>query len=116
MSGSLSSSGTNIMYQGDTFPPYNPQLLDESGNPISLSGITASNLTLVLVPHSAATSPMNGGGSFTINDSANGIITYAWVAADTATLGSYDRFVLVAWPGGNPEHIGPDQFDVKPVS
>ena len=30
---------------------------------------------------------------------ANGVLTYAWGASDTATAGSYDVEVEVTWPG-----------------
>lgn len=116
MSGSLSSTGTTIMYQGDTFPLYNPQLLDENGDPIPLSGITASNLSLVLALIDAPHTAIEGNGRFTINDSAEGIITYAWDADDTATIGTYHRYVLISWPGSNPEHIGPDELVIAPVA
>ena len=100
---------TITMYQGDTLPALTRQLTDQNGNIINLTGCT-----VVLKTQQGGGTPTTLAGSVTITNAANGNISYAWNAADTATPGTYSLWYVVTTGGGAKEHVaGPDTLIIQ---
>ena len=55
-------------------------------------------------------------GTCTITDAASGVVTYAWLAEDTATAGSYQAECEVLWNDGKAESFpNTDYWDIAIV-
>lgn len=80
-----------LVKTGDTAPVVNATLTDSSGAAVDLSGATVkfimatSSTPRSVVVDAAATLVQVGDGS----DNSRGKVRYDWLAADTATAGSY---------------------------
>lgn len=100
---------TITMYQGDTLPAYTRTCLDQNGNVINLTGAT---IAIKFMP-SQGGAVITGAGTPTITNAVAGQISYAWAAADTATIGTYSLWVIVTMAGGAKEHsVGPDTLSI----
>jgi len=103
---------TITMYQGDTLPAYTRQCLDQNGAIINLTGATIV-LKFIATSSAQTGTTTTGAGVVTITNAAQGQISYAWAAADTASVGTYALWVVVTMSGGAKEHsIGPDTLQV----
>lgn len=95
--------------RNDTRPILVRQLLDGSDVPIPLG--TAAAVRLVMRISGAATGdPPLFKKTCVITNAAQGIVEYRWVAADTATPGSYEAEFEIDWGGGNTETVPNDSF------
>lgn len=70
------------------------QFLDNDGNPINLTGFTAS-----IEIESRPVTPGLGTGTVAITDIPNGIVSYTWVAADMMIVGFYRLQIWVTKAG-----------------
>ena len=81
--------------QGDRLPALYAVLTDANGTPVDLTGGTVI-VKFKLIGGGTGTEK---GGTCTIVDAANGQVSYAWGATDTATPGDYN-LEFVATLGG----------------
>lgn len=84
--------------QNDTSPIFQRTLLDDAGAAVNLTTATATfkmydQLRTTEIISSAAT----------ITDAANGVVTYPWLAADTATEGWYWAEIEVTYADSSIE-------------
>jgi hypothetical protein len=118
--------GINPWYVGQLSPGWATQLLyDDSTpqklNPVNLTGLTGSNITLLIQPVDAngnnAGSPSTGAGTISITDAPNGKITYPPNAADVfvTTVGYVALQWKVAMPGNLPWFSDPFILQTKAV-
>lgn len=102
---------TITMYQNDTLPAYTRTCLDQNGAVINLTGATIV-LKFIALSGSLSGTVTNGAGSVTVTNATAGQISYAWVAADTATVGTYQLWVYIT-VGATKEHsVGPDTLNI----
>src|SRR5712691_3565229 len=60
-----------------------------SGGTAPIDGLSGTNFSLVMHNTIKATGDMIGAGTFSIINTAQGIIQYAWDSTDTATAGTF---------------------------
>ena len=86
-----------VVKRGDTLPALTLTVTDD-GTPVDLTEATGIRL---LVRASADRGSGDPYLEATLADRpANGVLTYAWQAGDTATAGTYRVEVEVTWPDG----------------
>lgn len=66
--------------------------MKDNKTPLDLTGLTTANLQFLIHPSSGA--DVVGGGTFTIVSATQGLVQYLPVAADFATPGSVQVFVV----------------------
>ena len=91
--------GLTPMRTGDLAPAAQITILQDNGSALNLTGLSGGSFTLIL--HNTTTgADQIGAGTFSIINAVGGIIQYQWVAADTATAGSYALRIFIATAGG----------------
>lgn len=88
-------SDTWTIGQGDLLPPFHATLTDKNGNPVDLTGCTATLEWKV------------GSSSFSrelevVDDPGDGVVEYYPVEADTAVAGKFRAEVVVTDGDGKP--------------
>jgi hypothetical protein len=92
-----------MMKVGDLTP--NLTITCTSANaPVDLTG--ATTITLVCRKEGQSSAFF----SRSVSGTAQGVVTYAWQAGDTATAGRLLFEVLVTWPGSKPERFPPVSY------
>ena|SRR5581483_12211015 len=90
--------------QGQTTPAIIFVCTKDNGQPLNLTGLTASNLSLLI--HPASGSDIVGTGTFTILNAAQGIVQYQPASGDVATTGSYTLIVVATFLTGPTKSDG----------
>lgn len=85
---------TITIKQNDLEPAPRATLRNSDSTPINLTG--AISVTSVIRPIGGGTTRRR---ACTLVDAANGVVSFAWQAADTATVGSYSQEWEISWPG-----------------
>ena len=83
----------------DTQPDFTVQLL-QAGAAFDMSALSGVACTFTMTAVAGGAAKVNK-AAMTIDDAANGQISYSWAAADTDTDGTYEAEVEVTWTGGN---------------
>ena len=99
---------------GQTFPPAHYTFRDGSGAAIPLP--TGTTFTMYIY-NPANNTTVLGQGTWTSSATslANGQADYAWNAADSATVGSYQVFVGFITPSGQQGFSDANQWDIVPI-
>jgi len=89
-------------YVGDTHTPLSSAFLDESKNPIDLTGATLS------IRFQGPT-VFSGSGVFVVTNAALATYTYQPGATDVAlaNVGVYSLWIAATWPDGTAVHLDP---------
>jgi hypothetical protein len=95
-------------YVGDLSRPLSHTFTDHSGVVFSLAGVVAANMTFHMKNINSGTTK-TGGGTWTIDDAANGVAHYTWVAGDVDTAG------LWLIQAGVPFADGVLHYDVREI-
>jgi len=94
--------GISPLYQGDTLPALQATILDDSNNPLDLTGLTLTNFSVV-IKNLYTGQVLTGAGFWTVGpDPTKGVVTYSWNAADTATAGAGSNSGAVDWGRFSP--------------
>ena len=91
--------------QNDTSPALQVTLKDANGSAIDLS---ASTVRFHMREIGATTAKVDA--SATVSDADNGVVYYAWSAADTDTMGSFEAEFEVTFAGGEVESFPNNRF------
>lgn len=76
--------------QGATGPPLEVTLRDSAGAAVDITGNLGVQFQMKLREHADHdVVPLEVDAAATVVDAANGIVKYAWTAADTDTVGDY---------------------------
>lgn len=95
------------LYRGKTNIAWQPQLTDDSSDPIPLIGHQGTDLSLRMVEkYTGIVKDCNG--PWTILDTLNSIVQYQWQTSDLDTVGTWLLYVTLA---GRP--FDPDTVQVK---
>lgn len=86
---------TFFIKQNDTRPIISATLIDGDGSSVNLDGATVK-----FIMRKASATAATTDAAATVADAAKGKVTYTWVAADTATVGSYEGEFQVTYSGG----------------
>lgn len=99
-----------VTKKGDTEPPIEATLEDADGNAKDLTN--ASGVDFHMKDPRADTAKVDAAGS--IDDAANGKVSYQWVASDVDTEGEYEAEFEVTWSDGDTETFPKDGYlDLK---
>lgn len=102
------------MFVGQLMDPFQPTLYKSDGTPRDLTGINGTNISLIITDQKTG-AQRTGAGTWTIVDTQNGIVSYQWATADTATAGSYSLQVIVTFAGSRPLYYQPVPWTVLQV-
>lgn len=94
--------------QGDTVPAIRSTLLRADGSPADLS--TAVSVRFVMSLEGAQTAKVDE-PAVVIGDPAEGVVEYAWQAADVDTVAEYLNEWVVEWPGGGTTRFPRPGYD-----
>lgn len=86
----MSSEADFYIKQGDTSPSIQAQLLDDTGQPVDLTGASVS---FIMKSVGGDTTVVDGGA--TIDSASDGEVSYAWGGTDTETAGYYNAVFRV---------------------
>ena len=95
-------------YTGDLSRPLSHTFTDHSGVVFSLAGVVAANMTFHMKNINTNVTK-TGGGVWVIDDAANGVAHYPWVAGDVDTAGLWQI------QAGVPFSDGQLHFDVREI-
>jgi hypothetical protein len=99
------------IYTGDTGAPFAPQFLHKDNTPVNLTGATITmKMQLVASPGAIGETSgtiiictTNSPSNWIIDDAVNGKAHRQWDAADVATPGTWNLYIVIAI-GGLPIH------------
>lgn len=96
---------TFYIRQNDTAPPIEATLYDGSGALVNLAGATVKfQMTQAITGSTVAVD------ADADVDDVNGVVSYAWDAADTADAGTYNANFEVTFSGGAVQSFPNDRF------
>lgn len=91
---------TIILKRGDLEPAPRATLRNADNSPINLTG--ASAVTSVIRPTAGGTAVRR---ACNVIDAANGVVSFVWQTADTATAGSFSQEWEITWPSARPQTV-----------
>jgi|SRR5579859_4381683 len=94
-----SSIPTSITWGvGQTLKPLIIVCVRDDGLPQDFTGLIASNIAITLHPTSGT--DINGAGTITIINAAQGVLQYNFAGTDVATAGQYTMWILALYGSG----------------
>lgn len=96
------------MRQGDRFPSLAYALVDGNGDRVDLTTATAVRFHMGKEGRAAKVN-----AACTVDDAADGEVSYAWGSTDTDELGEFDADFEVTWPSGQPETFPSRRGDLQ---
>ena len=105
-------AGISPIRQGQTDPPAHLKFLDDLGKPLSFPAGTTFRLYLYQ-PKTNVT--VQGAGTFTLTNLAQGLVDYQWAAQDVATPGLYKVYAQYTLPSGSVGYGDEEDLFIKPV-
>lgn len=92
--------------RGDTEPAIQAQLQDDQGDAVDLTN--ADSVAFHMEGDRETTPKVNASAS--IDDAANGEVSYSWDSTDTDETGTYEAEFQVTWSDGGTETFPNDGF------
>lgn len=102
---------TYSIYQGATRPKLTAQIVDASGNAVALTGATVK----INVGYLAGGDRIVTLGAVTITDAANGLVEFAFSAAQTAISNAYRGQFWITWADLSTQATEPFDVVIGPV-